>query len=84
MHDNNQYVRYKAYLTTSDSAYTPVLTSIGLNYVSGCFTPGQVIFPDLVADNDYDLDISMTGYQDHTDNNLNINGNQVLEVLMSP
>lgn len=84
VHDNNRYVRYKAFLSTSNSAYTPVLSSIGLNYVSGCFTPGQVIFPDLVAGNDYDLDINMTGYQNHIENNLNINGNQVLEVLMSP
>ena len=84
VHDNDQYVRYKAFLSTSDVTFTPVLTSVGLNYVSGCFTPGQVIFPSLAAGNDYDLDISMAGYQSYSDTNLNINGNQVVEVLLSP
>ncbi len=83
-HDNNRYVRYKVFVSTTDVAYTPVLTSLGINYVSGCFTPGQVIFPDLDADNDYDLTVSMPGYDTHTESGLNINGNQSLEVLMSP
>lgn len=84
IHDSNQYVRYKVLESTTDSAFTPVLTSVGINYVSGCFTPGQVIFPSLTADNDYDLDVTMSGYSSHSENNLNINGNQVLEVLMYP
>lgn len=83
-HDNDQYIRYKAYLSTTDTAFTPILTSIGINYISGCFTPGQVIFPNLTPDNDYDLDVNMAGYQTQSQNNLNINGNQVVEVLMSP
>jgi prepilin-type N-terminal cleavage/methylation domain-containing protein len=84
VHDNERYIRYKAYLSTTDDKKTPVLTSINTNYVSGCFTPGQVIFPDLTAGQNYDLDVTMTGYQTQVLNSLNINGNQVLEVLMSP
>lgn len=82
--DNNQYVRYKVFFSTTDTQFTPVLSSVGINYVAGCFTPGQTIFPNLTADNDYDLTVDMAGYQTHTENNLNINGNQVLEVLLSP
>jgi prepilin-type N-terminal cleavage/methylation domain-containing protein len=84
VHDSNRYVRYKVFLETTDSAQTPVLTGMSINYVSGCFTPGQVIFPNLTAGNNYDLDVTMPGYQPHTDNNLNINGNQPWEVLMTP
>lgn len=82
--DNNRYIRYKAFLSTTDNKKTPVLTSLSLNFVTGCFTPGQVIFPDLTAGNNYDLDVQLTGYQTVILPNLNINGNQSLEVLMSP
>ncbi len=84
VHDNNQYIRYKVFVNTTDSTFTPVLTSIGINYVSGCFTPGQVIFPGLTAGNDFDLTVSMPGYTTYTEDDLNVNGNQVIEVLMSP
>jgi prepilin-type N-terminal cleavage/methylation domain-containing protein len=80
VHDNNQYVRYKAFLSTTNPALTPVLTSIGLNYVAGCFTPGQVMFPGLTSSSSYTLTVSMPGYTTKVINNLNINGNQVLEV----
>ena len=63
---------------------TPVLSNINLNYVSGCYTPGQSMFPNLTAGNNYDLEVSLAGYSSQTINNLNINGNQLLEVLMSP
>jgi hypothetical protein len=82
--DNKRYVRYKAYLATTQNNKTPVLTSLKLNFVTGCFTPGQVVFPDLTAGNNYDLDVTMTGYQTQTFNNININGNQAFQVLMSP
>ncbi len=84
VHDNDRYVRYKVYLNTSDTAYTPVLSTVGLNYVSGCFTPGQVVFPNLTPGNDYDLSVNMTGYQSYSENSLNVNGNQAIEVLLTP
>lgn len=84
VHDNNQYIRYKVFVSTSNAQFTPVLSSVSLNYVAGCFTPGQVVFPSLNAGNNFDLTVTMPGYQNHTENNLNINGNQVLQVLLSP
>lgn len=84
-HDDNRYVRYKAYLSTTDDKKTPVLTSVLINYVSGCFTPGQVVFKDdITSGNNYDLEITATGYQDFTENGITIDGNIVYEVLMSP
>lgn len=82
--DNNRYVRYKAFLSSSDNRKTPVLTSLNLNFVTGCFTPGQVSFPSLTAGNNYNLTVSMPGYTTQTINSLNINGNQNLEVDLSP
>jgi prepilin-type N-terminal cleavage/methylation domain-containing protein len=83
-HDNDRYVRYKAILQTTDDQVTPVLTSAAINYVSGCFTPGQVSFSGLTAANDYDLSVSLAGYTTTNIPGLNINGNQSLEVLLSP
>lgn len=84
VHDGQRYFRYKVFLTTDDAAETPILTSLQINYVSGCFTPGQYWFGDLDAASDYDLDVSLSGYQIYSQTGLNINGNQSLEVLLSP
>lgn len=80
VHDNDQFIRYKTFLDSSDITKTPVLTSIGLNYVSGCFTPGQAMFPNLSSGSNYTLTVSMPGYTTKIISDLNINGNQVLEV----
>lgn len=78
-----RYVRYKAYLATTDTTKNPTVTSIGLNYVSGCFTPGQVIFPGLASSSNYQIEVSMPGYLTQTIGSLNPSGYQVLEVLLS-
>ncbi len=82
--DNNRYVRYKAFLSTNDDRKTPVFTSLAINYVSGCFTPGQVWFEGLTSGNNYHLGVSVAGYPDFLLNSLDISGNQTIEVLMSP
>lgn len=82
--DNNRYVRYRVYLSTTNNTKTPVLTSMNVNFVTGCFTPGQSLFPGLAASSSYSLDVSLAGYQTQTVSSLNINGNQVLEILLSP
>lgn len=81
--DGKRYVRYKAFLSTTDSKQTPNLSSVSINYVSGCYTPGQVAFVSLTSGNNYDLDLTLSGYQTVTLNNLTINGNAVLQVLMN-
>jgi hypothetical protein len=84
VHDNDRYVRYKAFLSTTDDKKTPILTSLHINYVSGCYTPGQTMFPSLTSGQNYSLDVTLAGYQTQTISSLNITGNQTLEVLMSP
>jgi prepilin-type N-terminal cleavage/methylation domain-containing protein len=81
--DGNRYVRFKAYLSTADDKYTPVLTSVNLNYVAGCFTPGQVIFSELTAGNNYTLTVSLPGYSTQT-LNVTISGNLTFEFDLSP
>lgn len=81
--NNKRYVRYKAFLGTTDPTKTPVLTSLNVNYVSGCFTPGQSIFTGLASGNNYTLTVSLSGYQTATINSLNISGNQTIQVQLN-
>lgn len=83
VNNNNRYIRYRAYLSTTNTTKNPTITSVGINYVSGCFTPGQVIFPELTAGSDYGVTTSMTGYTTKTVSNLTIGGYQTLQVLLT-
>lgn len=83
-HNNKRYLRYKVFLETSNDKKTPVLTSLNINYVSGCYTPGQVSFYDLTAGQNYDIDVTATGYQTYVESGLNISEHETMEILMSP
>ncbi len=83
-HNGQRFVRYKVYLETQDDKRTPVLTSVDVNYVSGCNTPGQVFFKDLSIGNNYYVGVSLAGYQTAILNNVDISGSQVLQVTLSP
>lgn len=81
--DNKEYLRYQAFLSTQDTSKTPVLTSVNINYVSGCFTPGQVMFPGLTNANNYQVVVSANGYQSQTISGINISGYGLLQVSLS-
>jgi prepilin-type N-terminal cleavage/methylation domain-containing protein len=78
--NNNRYIRYRAFLSTTDNTKNPTVTSVGINYVSGCFTPGQVIFPGLTSSPTYNVTVSVPGFPDKIISNLNVSGYQVLQV----
>lgn len=83
IHNNNRYIRYKLFLNTTDASINPVITSVNINYVSGCFTPGQAMFAGMSADSNYQLSVSMPGYLTNTVSSLNISGYNTLEVLLT-
>ncbi|MDE2311672.1 MAG: carboxypeptidase regulatory-like domain-containing protein [Patescibacteria group bacterium] len=86
VHNNNRYVRYKAYFETADNQKTPVLSSVLVNFVSGCFAPGQFFFDNLTpsSGNAYSITASLPGYQTQTINGIMIGGQQTIEILLSP
>ena len=70
--NNGRYFRYEVFLSGNGST-TPVLSSVSVNYISGCTTPGQAIFAGLSSTpKNYQLTISAPGYQTQTLNNLTI------------
>ena len=81
-HNNERYARYKVFLSTEDPSKTPVLANINLNYISGCFTPGQVIFTELLPSDTYQIIISMPGYQTKVINDIHIGGYGFLETYL--
>jgi len=86
---NARYLRYKIFETaaTTSPNWTriPVITSVGVNYVAGCFTPGQVIFPNLTTGSGYTLTVSMPGYTTKTISSMTVNGGyNALVVSLAP
>jgi hypothetical protein len=55
-----------------------------VNFVTGCFTPGQVIFTGLPNNNTYTLTVSMSGYATKILSSGIISGNISQQVLMAP
>ena len=80
--NNNRYIRYKVFLSTTDDSITPVLTSIGINYVSGCFTPGQAMFAGLQGGEGYQVTVTMPDYQTQIISNIKVDGYNVLQVSL--
>lgn len=81
--NNRRYIRYKVFMSTTDTSKTPVLTGININYVSGCSSPGQVMFPGLQQGPGYQATVSIDGYITQIISNINIDGYNVLQVLLN-
>ncbi len=62
-HNGNRYLRYKAYLSTDNTGYTPSVTDVSFTYASGCTPSGQVQFSGL-ATGAYTLTVQKSGYND--------------------
>ncbi|MBP6855294.1 MAG: hypothetical protein KBD26_02090 [Candidatus Pacebacteria bacterium] len=60
----NRYFRYKIYLSTEDSAYTPNVSDISFTLTTECTPPGQVSFSGLVY-GEYTITVTKSGYQDY-------------------
>lgn len=87
--NNARYIRYKVFLLTSNPDVTPVLTSVSLNYISGCNTPGQVMFsglsytdPENPTDR-YGITVDKEGYETQIIEDLIVDGYGLLEVELS-
>ncbi len=81
VHDGDQYVRYKLYLQTADTDYTPTISDVSLTYTNSCTPPGQAYFGGLSADT-YTVTISATGYQPYT-TDVAVDGDSVLTVELN-
>jgi prepilin-type N-terminal cleavage/methylation domain-containing protein len=84
LNNNKRYLRYKVFLSTTDPTATPLLSNISLNYVSGCYTPGQAMFTGLeVSESGYQVTVNKDGYESQTIDNLSSEGYGLLEVSLN-
>ncbi|MCB9798640.1 hypothetical protein H6758_02855 [Candidatus Nomurabacteria bacterium] len=65
-HDNDQYFRYKVYLSTNTTTQSPTLSDITMTYTTACTPPGQVYFGNLVNATEYTATVSKDGYETST------------------
>ncbi len=61
--NNFRYLRYKAYLSTANTAYTPTLTDITLSFASACIPEGQAFFSGIPT-GDYTVTVTKSGFSD--------------------
>lgn len=61
VHNGDRYFRYKVFLNTANTAFTPNVAEVALAFTSSCVPSGQVFFTGLNAGN-YDITVFKTGY----------------------
>ncbi len=66
IHNATRYLRYKIFLQTADTQWTPIISDISFTYTSSCLPPGQVSFNGLDAGN-YTITVSKIGYTTFTE-----------------
>ncbi len=65
VHDGEEYMRYRLFLSTASSTVTPVLSDVVFTYTNSCLPPGQAYFSSL-ADIEHGITVSHSGYQTFT------------------
>jgi prepilin-type N-terminal cleavage/methylation domain-containing protein len=61
VHNNDQFVRYKAFFQTASSTLTPTLSDISFQYTTSCTPPGQGYFGGLIEE-EYTVSLTADGY----------------------
>lgn len=74
IHNGDRYFRYKLFLQTINSGYTPNIAEVAVTFTSNCIPPGQVLFTGLTAGT-YALTVSKSGYETSTFSELVISNN---------
>lgn len=77
-----RYMRYKVFLSTADTKYTPILSEAAFTYTNSCTPPGQVFFYGLTAGT-YNIEVARSGYTTNA-GELDIKGNAETEINLSP
>lgn len=81
VNNGKRYMRYRLYLSTENTRYTPQVSELSFTYTNSCTPPGQAFFSDLSAGT-YSFDITRIGYTPSTDQ-IEVNGTSEAIVDMS-
>jgi hypothetical protein len=83
VHNNDRYLRYKVFLSTADTKYSPSVSDVQLTFTSACVPPGQVIFSGL-GSGTYNLSVSKSGYHTYSGTVSVSSSWQKKEVILNP
>lgn len=81
-HNGSRYLRYKVFLNTANTSYTPQLSEVAFTYTNSCTPPGQSFFNNFSAGS-YTLEVSRDGYNTSS-GVIDINGTEQMIVNLSP
>lgn len=62
INDNKRYLKYRVYLHTDDTSFTPNISDVAFTFTSSCSPSGQVYFNGL-SNQTYTLRVSKIGYE---------------------
>ncbi|OHA89025.1 MAG: hypothetical protein A2741_02505 [Candidatus Zambryskibacteria bacterium RIFCSPHIGHO2_01_FULL_43_27] len=83
VHNGDRYLRYKVFLNTASTTFSPNIADVSFTFTSSCIPPGQVIFSGL-ASGSYTLTLSKAGYATQIVP-VNVSSNwQQQEVILAP
>ncbi len=80
--NGNRYFRYKVFLSTDNTSYSPTLSEVAFTYTTSCTPPGQVFLGGLSATT-YTLEVSRSGYTTNNDS-VDVAGATEMVVNLSP
>lgn len=84
LHDGDRYIRYRIFLSTGNTDFTPNVSDFVISFASSCIPPGQVLFKNLSGIG-YTLEVSAPGFATQTISDVSAAQNwQRQDVLMSP
>lgn len=65
VHSGDRYLRYKMYLATASTTFTPNVSDVQFTFTSLCVPPGQVIFQGLSVGT-WNVTVSQSGYSPYS------------------
>jgi len=82
VHNGDEFVRYKLYLSTASSTMTPNVSDVSLTYSTACTPPGQAYFDGLAGDTQ-SVTVSHNGYNSFSGNINTGNAWQMITIPLS-
>jgi prepilin-type N-terminal cleavage/methylation domain-containing protein len=63
--NGKRYIRYKVFLQTANSSFTPTISDVSITFGGQCIAPGQVYFDGLTS-GIYSISVTKTGYETYS------------------
>jgi hypothetical protein len=82
-HSGDRYLRYKTFLSTASTSFTPTVSDVAFTFTADCAPSGQVSFGGLTFMT-YTLNVSKAGYQNFSENVTITSPWQEHEVIFTP